>query len=441
MQPNEGLSEGPAAAPAEYGRRPSRRTVLKGLGVGTLATVVPGLLTGCSSDSSSIRFEMAKQEVIPYFDKLVVSFNKKHPGIKVTHDSTSNLIAQFVRGNPPDIDCDNYNLTTAIFVGRGVLADLADLPQAKTIDPKVQALVTQYGQFHGETSVLPYSVTACGVVYNVDIFDKVGAQVPKTWSEFLALCDKLKSKNITPIYATYKDPWTVKQGLFDYVAGGSINVADFYKRLAAEGKNLGPDSPVSFRHDFQPVMKQMLEVLPFSNADAPSRGYADGNAAFAHGQGAMYLQGPWAIGQMAAVNPKLKLATFPLPATDNPADTKCRVNLDLAIWLPRILSGAKRTNAIKVLDYLMDPAVINAYNRDNLAFSPLTNAPSVKDSRIAGLDPYVRAGKFYQGAGTYVPNVIPTDNYLQEFVLTKNSKQFLDKLDSDFRRLATRTSA
>jgi hypothetical protein len=40
-----------------------------------------------------------------------------------------------------------------------------------------------------------------------------------------------------------------------------------------------------------------------------------------------------------------------------------------------------------------------------------------------------------------VPNVIPIGNYLQAFVLTKNGKQLLQKLDSDFRRLAKRTSA
>ena len=127
-----------------------------------------------SGGATKIVFEETKPEVVPYFDNLVAKFNASQSHVVVSHDFTSNLIAEFVRGNPPAIDCDNYNLTTSIFVARGVLADLAGLPQAKTIDPNIQALVTQYASYHGETSVLPYSVAAEGVIYNVDLFDKVG---------------------------------------------------------------------------------------------------------------------------------------------------------------------------------------------------------------------------------------------------------------------------
>ena len=427
-----GTSRGP------FGSAIRRRTLIKAAGYGAIATGVPFLATGCGS-KNSIRFTEEKFEVVPYFDKLVSDFNKMKTGVTVTHDSTSNLIAAFVRGNPPDIDCDNYNLSTSIFVSRGVLSDLSSLPEAKTIDPKVQALVTQYAQFKNETSVLPFSVAAEGVVYNRALFDKVGATIPTTWTEFLALCDKFQSKNIVPIYSTYKDPWTTQQGLFDYVSGGALNVAEFFRKLNSQGSDIGPDSPVSFEKDFQGAVGKMVQLLPHMNKDAASRAYPDGNTAFANGAAAMYMQGPWAIGQIALVNPKLKLGTFPLPVTDNPADTKCRVNLDLAIWIPNATS--KRDAAVKFLQYLMQPSVVNAYNKANLAFSPLKNAPRVTDPRISGLDPYVKAGRFYQGAGTYVPLVIPIGNYLQEMVITKNTKTFLQKLDSDYRRLAIRTSA
>ena len=240
-----------------------RRTAMKALGLGTAALAAPGLIAGCSSGSSRTRivFEETKPEVVPYFDNLVAKFNASQSHVVVSHDSTSNLIAEFVRGDPPAIDCDNYNLTTSIFVARGVLADLAGLPQAKTIDPNIQALVTQYASYHGETSVLPYSVAAEGVIYNRDLFDKVGVSaVPTTWSEFLAVCEKFKSAGITPIYQTYGDTWTTQQGLFDYTAGGMIDVAAFYQGLAREGTNLGPNSSVSFEKDFTAPCQKMLSL-------------------------------------------------------------------------------------------------------------------------------------------------------------------------------------
>ena len=416
----------------------SRRSLLKTAAVGAFATIVP--LSACSSDNgrTQLRFEETKPEVVTYFDQLVADFNKSQSRIEVTHDSTSSLIASFVRGDPPDLDCDNYNLTTSIFIARGVLSDLANLPQTKLIDPNVQALVSQYATYKGETNVLPYSVAGAGVIYNPELFDKHGVGVPRTWSELIAACETFKSKGVTPIYATFKDPWTIQQGLFDYVSGSMINVAGFYKALTLEGSNVGPDSAVSFQKTFMPAVDKMIQLTKYMNSDAPSRAYADGNAAFASGEGAMYLQGPWAIGEVATANPKLKVATFPLPSTDNPRDTKVRVNLDLALWIPT--STSKRAAAIAFLTYLMQPSVMYKYNTQNLAFSPVKNPPPVKDERIAGLEPYVRSGRFYQGAGTYVPNVIPIGNYLQEMVLSGNGKQAMVNLDNDWARLAKRTA-
>ena len=425
----------------------NRRSMMKAVGLGAAAVAVPGMVAGCSSSGGSgsatrIVFEETKPEVVPYFNNLVAKFNASQSHVVVTHDFTSSLIAEFVRGNPPAIDCDNYNLTTSIFVARGVLADLAHLPQAKLINPNIQALVNQYASFHGETNVLPFSVAAEGVIYNMDLFDKVGVSaVPTTWSEFLAVCEKFKSKNITPIYQTYGDTWTTQQGLFDYTAGGMIDVAAFYQGLVREGTNLGPNSPVSFEKDFTAPCKQMLTLAPYFNDNPIAKHYADGNLAFASGQAGMYMQGPWAVGQVLAIKPKLKMGTFALPATDDASQTKCRVNLDLAVWLPRSQPAAQRTAAIQFLDYLMQPSVVNAYNQANLAFSPLKNAPPQTNPIVTGLQKYVSSGAFYQGPGTYVPLTIPIGNFIQEMMLTGNVSGFTSSMDSAFKRLAIRTSA
>ena len=61
------------------------------------------------------------------------------------------------------------------------------------------------------------------------------------------------------------------------------------------------------------------------------------------------------------------------------------------------------------------------------------------DERIAGLQPYVNAARFYQGASTYFPSAIPVGNYLQGFVLDRDAKAFLSKLDEDWARYAQRS--
>ncbi|GAP61210.1 protein involved in carbohydrate transport [Arthrobacter sp. Hiyo1] len=57
-------------------------------------------------------------------------------------------------------------------------------------------------------------------------------------------------------------------------------------------------------------MDRMVELAAFANKDAASRGYADGNLAFSQGKGAMYMQGPWALNEIAKTAPAMKLGTF-----------------------------------------------------------------------------------------------------------------------------------
>lgn len=414
----------------------TRRSLLKAAGL-TALVGMPATACGSSSGAGgTLDFYQSKPEVITYFDKVVEQFTAK-TGQAVRHDATTSLVASFVRDSPHDVLLQNYLLDFATFVSRGVLSDLSDLPAAATIDPKVQDLVNQYATYRGQTNVIPYSMTAAGVIYNTQLFESSGVKVPTTWTEMIAACETFKSKGVTPIYMTFKDGWTTKQGLFDYVTGSDMNVADFFGKLKAAGTKVDADSPVSFTGAFGPSAAKVLQLVGYANSNAATRGYSDGNAAFATGKVAMYFQGPWAIGEVAKLNPKLTVRTFALPATDNPADTKVRVNLDLGLAIPL---GAKMPAAAReLLSYLMTPAVIEKYNTDNLAYSPIKGSTAPVDERVQGVASYVKSGKFYQGAGTFFPFTIPLENYLQEFVITGNTSGFLTKLDNDWRRLAQRS--
>ncbi|MFD3444741.1 ABC transporter substrate-binding protein [Microbacteriaceae bacterium 4G12] len=422
------------------GSRPfSRRVLLTGLGLGAAGMTLG--LTGCAPQGSSrtaIRFVQNKREVIGYFSDLVDRFNESQSEILVRHDdSPVSLVAQMVRGSYPDVACYNYNLEASTFLGRGMLSDLSDLPEAATVQASVQDLVTQYAQYEDQTNVLPFSITAAGVVYNRDLFAQNNVEVPTTWSEFTAACAVFRDAGIIPIYGTFRDMWTVSQGHFDYAAGGLMDVADFYDRLRDEGPSVGPNSETSFQKDFAQVAERMSELFDFSQENALTRAYPDGNAAFANGEAAMYLQGPWAIGEVNVINGDANIGTFPLPMTEDPEQTRTRVNLDLAVWIPN--GVANRDQSVAFLQYLMSPEVLNTYNQENLAYSTLENAPPVTDPRIQGLQEAYTEGRFYQGAGTYLPNTIPLQNYLQEFVIDREAQPFLAKLDTDWARLSQRT--
>ncbi|MEE2521094.1 extracellular solute-binding protein [Pseudarthrobacter sp. J75] len=400
-----------------------------------------GAIAGCSADSAkeTIRFTFSKREAIPFMTKLVAEYNASQERTNVVLDTSGVDVvsASFVRGNPPDIALANYNMETSRFVQRGALSDLAGTEAASRIRGDLKPLMDQYGSYPGRTSALPYSVMASSVIYNKEIFAAHGIEIPTTWSELIAACEALKGAGVTPFYATWKDDWTIGQGWFDYSAGGQLDSISFFEKLSGQGVDVGPDSEVSFQKDFQEPVGKMLDLAKnYVNKDAASRGYGDGNLAFAQGNAAMYLQGPWAFSEIAKTAPDLQLGTFPLPMTEDPEDLRVRVNVDLAAWIPE--ASKHKEAARDFLEYLYQPEVIEAYNASQLGFIPTKDAAGDPDPRIEGMVKYYDDGKVYQGPSVLVPRTIPIFNYTQAMVFGADPASTLKTLDADWARLAFR---
>ena len=419
------------------GNRRLRRWVAMATGV----AVSVAALSGCAGGGrEEIRFTFSKREAIEFFTQVAEDYNASQDKVTVVVDTSGPdvISASFVRGNPPDIMMANYNFEVARFIDRCALSDLSDTAAAAASElDKFLPLMDQYGQCEGQVSALPYSVMAASVIYNQEIFEEHNLEIPKTWDELLALCDKLEDAGVLPFYGTFKEDWTVGQGWFDYAIGGSLDVIEFFDALKAEGDTVGPDSPVSFEKDFaEPVDKMVYLIDNYTNKDASSRSYADGNLAMAQGKAAMYMQGPWAFSEIAKSAPDLALGTFPLPMTDNPEDLAVRANVDLAVMIP---VGSKHKEAARdFLEYLFEPELIQAYNESQLGFTPTKTAPAPTDPRIIGMVPYFDSGAIYQGPSNLIPRAIPIFNYVQAIAMGGDPIPYLETLDSDWSRLAFR---
>ncbi|WP_413354669.1 ABC transporter substrate-binding protein [Microbacterium sp. 1P06AB] len=411
-------------------------------GAAALAVLSIGgaLLAGCSADGrETLRFTFSKREALPFMQDVVQKYNASQDRVTVEMDTSGVDVvsASFVRGNPPDIMLANYNYEVARFVQRCALSDLSGTAAAATVREDLQPLMEQYGTCEGRTSALPYSVMASSVIYNTQIFEENGLEVPTTWDELIAVCVALEEAGVTPFYGTFKDDWTVAQGWYDYAIGGSVDVIDFFDRLAGEGAEVDSSSEVSFEKTFtEPVEKVLQLATEYTNPDADSRAYGDGNLAFGEGEAAMYLQGPWAFSEIAKTAPDAPLGTFPLPMTDDPDDLAIRVNMDLAAMIPD--ASTKKDAARDFLEYLYQPEIIEAYNESQLGFAPTTDAAPPQDPRIEGMQSFYDEGRIYQGPSVLVPKTIPVFAYAQAMLFGQDPARTFATMDSDWSRLAFR---
>lgn len=403
-----------------------------------LALAGSSLAACATSGRETIQFAFAKPEAIPYMRELVEEYNSSQDQVTVVLDTSGvdAFSAGFVRGDPPDIALNNYNQETARFIQRCAMSDLSDTAAAQSVRDDLTLFMDQFGVCPGRTSAIPYSVMGAAVIYNVEMFEQNGLEVPTTWDELIEVCEKLEAAGITPFYGTFADNWTIGQGWYDYTVGGMLDTVAFFDALAEEGVDVGPNSSVSFQKDQAEPVAKMLELSEYVNSDAASRGYGDGNTAMANGEAAMYMQGPWALGEIAKTAPELELGMFPLPVTNDPADLKARINMDLAAWIPEASSHKEAARAF--LEYLYQPEIIEAYNASQLGFTPTEDAPPVSDERILGLQEYIDAGEMYQGSTQLVPRAIPIMNYAQAMMLGSDPQRVLSNIDADYARLAFR---
>ena len=291
--------------------------------------------------------------------------------------------AGFVRGDPPDIGLNNYNQETARFIQRCAMSDLSDTAAAQSVREDLTPFMDQFGVCPGRTSAIPYSIMGAAVIYNKEIFEQNGLEVPTTWDELIARVRDARGGGGHTVLRHLRRQLDDRAGLVRLHRGRHGRHARVLRRSSPRrALNVGPNSAVSFQKDQAEPVDKMLELSKYVNNDAASRGYGDGNTAMAKGEAAMYMQGPWAFGEIAKAAPDLELGMFPLPVTDDPDDLKARINMDLAAWIPEASKHQEAARAF--LEYLYQPDVIQAYNESQLGFLPTKDAPPVTDERIVG---------------------------------------------------------
>lgn len=400
-------------------------------------------LGGCSATPddgvTTLSFFQFKGEALEDFNEIIADFEAENPDIRVVQnqvaDSETLIRTLLVKDKAPDVITLNANGGFGDLAEAGVFYDFSDEPVLQTINPAVQEILADLGNKKGEVNGLGYVNNANGVIYNQDIFEQQGLEVPETWDEFIAVCDALESAGITPFYGTLADSWT---GMPSWNALGAYASQDgFFDDLRAEGEGVGPDSAVSFEKDFPDVMAQQSELFSYMQEGYRGRTYDDGNAAFARGESAMLLQGIWALNPVKAINPEINAAIFPYPAADDPDDRLLVSGVDVVVTMAK--DTPHREEALRFIEYLFDVGVIEEFAASQNMIPSVEGAELSDDPALQSVKPYFDDGRITGFIDHQVPPSIPLVAIVQQFLFDGDADAALSTLDSEWRKVAART--
>ena len=323
--------------------------------LGTLmATTVGGLAGFSRADDAPVTLRVwdsfADEGVDTGMKELIAGFEAKYPNIKVQRDAqtTDNLrpIMQtaLASGTGPDVlYYDTGPGYGKVLADAGLLLPLDDAYAAGSFSAVYEwtKARTTYG---GKTYGIGNELETYWAYYNVDLFEQLKLEVPKTYDEFLAVCAALKAAGTVPVAFADQGGWPAYH-LFSVYLNNVAGKAKVHELLLGIGSWDDPAVVEAIKLFFVD-MNQAGYLIP----DASAVSYDDAIALFTGGQAGMHISGTWAIGDV--MNAPFRIGSFFVPRTDGSALPPAGLGSGYFVS-----SKTKNVDAaIKYLSHLFDPS-------------------------------------------------------------------------------------
>lgn len=393
--------------------------------------LVSGMLQGCGQGGdkkkkTEIEILQYKPEAAGYFDALEEEFNATHEDIHLNIDSPSDasqiMRTRFIREDYPEIIGIGGDINYSYYVDAEILMDISDYEGLNSIKQsyldidKALEFVPTEGRF-----AVPYVGNASGILYNREMFQEHGWEIPATWDELIALCGEISSEGILPFYFGFKDTWTC---LAPWNAL-AVNVAPSdVCRQVNSGKT-------TFSKEYEVLAEKMAALLPYGPKDPFAYGYNDACTAFAKGESAMYTIGSYAVPQITSVNPDMDIDSFVFPAGNDKDAHMLNSGIDLQFCVTAACENKEA--AYEVLDFLLEHENVQKY-------LDAQNAVPCKDEEfelapmLDGMKEYIEEGRLLDYHDHYYPSEMAVDAQIQTYLIRKDPEAFLKKFDKDWLR-------
>ena len=239
-------------------------------------------------------------------NKIVDDFNAANPDITITIEpGDGGSYSEFLKtkdsvGEFPDM---MEMRDTAMYVRAGKIAPLSD---------DVKALFTSTVDFDGVTYTAPFSgANTMGIMYNKKYFADNGLEIPKTWDEFITLCQTIKDKgDMSQLVVGGSDVWHIGF-LYDLCYANDVleSDPDFIEECYKGEKDFSDAN-------YQKAVTDLAEVLSFAQDGWASTPDAQITTFFVNDMSAMMFSGTHMFSQINDAAPDFEYGWFAVPDRD-----------------------------------------------------------------------------------------------------------------------------
>jgi len=248
----------------------------------------------------------------------------ENPDVVLTYEGITSkeynatLRTQLETGKGPDIIMARSYENGQKLYEDGYLGDCSGIPGVQ--ENFAASSLAPWQMPDGTMFAVPTAAVQQIVFYNKTFFDENGYEVPETFEDFLAVCQAIVDANDNPDFSPLangvKDEWDILECPFlgmlpNYVGGADQRV------LYEDGeKKLNDEAFVEAYADFQ-------KLAPYLPASYTAVGNGDSQNLFVLERAAMWIDGSWSAGSIAAMEPDFEWGVFAIPAPAGKATAIC----------------------------------------------------------------------------------------------------------------------
>lgn len=206
-------------------------------------------------------------------------------------DFKTGILVRAAGNNLPDVFSYWAGARTQFVQSSGNLHPIDDMWKSANLDSVIAKSIADGATIYdGKHYLVPFGYHYAGMFYNPHVLEKAGiTELPRTWDEFKAMCEKLKAAGVAPIALGSKNRWPA-QFWFDYLL--LRTAGPDYRAQLMSGTASYADPQVE---QAMALWKELIDAGYFGpNANADD--WTDAADKVARGDAAMTLMGTWITG-------------------------------------------------------------------------------------------------------------------------------------------------
>ncbi|MBQ8803081.1 MAG: extracellular solute-binding protein [Tyzzerella sp.] len=265
----------------------------------------------------TIRFSTWRKSDEAYFQEIIKRFEEKYDWIdvelEITPDASAyytNLQADLIGGTAPDVFDMHSGDTMVTYIDNGMIAPQTDFDYMANYSDTGKTATSLDGENYGFLIAYNYF----GLLYNKEIFNKVGVTAPTTPDELVDVVNKLRDAGYDGIIYPGK---TNGVGIGSAIQLGSMGTENY--ATLRKGIDDGSVVDISTAEGVTEAFNTLVTYTKNNVYYNAYRGivYETGMTLFAQEKSALVYSGSYVYGEQDTYFPEIEAGFFPIPTYAN----------------------------------------------------------------------------------------------------------------------------